>query len=226
VDTPSVTVIKDVRGDSGARTTEFDILVGTRARNALITLEDGESHEFLPVAGTKDFGIAEQTIEERGWTTAISCVSDMREGTFGARGASLVIDEIGEGEDIVCTVINTFDAPGGGSSSPPITQALVETPCFDGTAENELGECVAPEPPEAEVEVLGVQIEATTTTVEAVATDTLPFTGDDANGLLLGGLLVLFAGMALLGASFFEPALVKSGRHEATRRTIQRWSNI
>lgn len=229
-DTPSVTVIKDVRGDSGATTTEFDILVGTRARNAMITLEDGESHEFLPLAGTKDFGIAEQTIEERGWTTAISCESDQREGVFGARGPSLVIDEIGEGEDITCTVINTYDDGGttptqpqsNPPSNPPQVQ-VVETPCFDGTAEDETGACVAPEPPQATV--LGIQIESTTTTVEAVATDTLPFTGDDANRVVVGGLLALIAGAALLGASFFEPALVRSGRHEVPRNPIRRWSN-
>ncbi len=228
-DVPSVTVIKDVRGVEGAKTTEFDIVVGTRARYATIELEDGESHEFLPLAGTEDFGIAEQMIEEDGWTTAISCVSDMREGTFGARGASFVIDEIGEGEDITCTVINTYDDGDDGPSSPrpttATTQPTLVTPCFDGTAENELGECVAPEPPEAEIEVLGVQIEATTTTVEAVTMDTLPFTGDSSNRFVIVGLLSLIAGALMLGGSVVELSWIRGGRHESSSRSIQRWVN-
>jgi hypothetical protein len=227
-DEPSVTVIKDVRGDEGATETAFEMVVGTRARHVTIELEDGESQTFYPLAGTEDFGIAEQAIGEDGWTTAISCVSDVRDGAFGARGSSVVIDEIGEGEDITCTVINTFDDGGnspGQPSSTPVQVQVTETPCFDGTAENEAGRCVPPEPPTEDVVVLGVQIEATTTTVDAVTTGTLPFTGDDSNTLVIAGWLALAAGALMLGGTFLDPSLIRTGRHQGSSRLLRRWEN-
>lgn len=136
-----------------------------------------------------------------------------------------MIGVIGEGEDITCTVINTYDRGGTRVTrgTTPVTVAELETPCYDGTAENELGECVAPEP--QDVEVLGIQIEATTTTVDAVTTDTLPFTGDAVNGLVMTALLVLFGGALVLGGSFFESALIRGGRHESSQRLARGWRN-
>ncbi len=227
-----MTVKKEVSGDSGAKTTSFDILVGTRDRNVTMAFEDGGSHTFLPLAGTKNFGIAEQPIEEDGWSTAISCVSDERKEPFGSRGSSLVIEEIGAGEDIVCTVINTYEEGETPTSQPTSRPMPTETgtPCFDYTAENEVGECVKPEPPQDEaaaddVVVLGVQIEATTTTVEAVTADTLPFTGDGSSQLVFTGLLTLFVGALLLGGSAFRPSFVRGGRHERPSATFSRWIN-
>ena len=76
------------------------------------------------------------------------------------------------------------------------------------------------------VEVLGIQIEATTTTVDAVTTDTLPFTGDPSHGLVIAGLMVLIAGALILVGSHGALASIMGGRHETPRKSIGRWENI
>lgn len=224
-DEPSVTVIKDVTGDRSS-VTEFDFTIQVGERTGNFTLEDDESQTFYPAAGST-VTITEIEDLNSNWTTSISCESDEGEGPFGARGSSIVIDDLGEGEDIVCTVLNTYDDGEGGqpTTSNPTTQveATELVTCFDGTAEDETGACVKPEAPEPTV--LGIQIEPTTTTVDAVTTGTLPFTGDDTNGLVVWGLLVLVAGALILGGSVLEPALVRSGRHEASPKPIRRWMN-
>ncbi len=65
----------------------------------------------------------------------------------------------------------------------------------------EAGETVTCVFSNAPVEVLGIQIESTTTTIAPVTTDTLPFTGFESQELAILGLVVLAAGGVLLFAA-------------------------
>lgn len=123
--------------------------------------------------------------------------------------------------------------PEPSSNDQPTTQVLAdeierESPCPDGTAENEDGECVSPSP---DIEVLGAQIESTTTTqppaptIAPVTAGTLPFTGDDSGYHMLWALWIATAGatVLLIGARDSD-RLARIGRHEDSMRSnVWRW---
>lgn len=192
------------------------------------TTEECPEHNGHP--GKVESGDLNDIILESGTSFCVKGSTDAS-GTLTADGETTLLEYLSNDHDVSYYVVYSVeldepiepptDDDGTTSNDEPNTQVLAEEienedPCFDGTAENEGDVCVAANEPDVEVEVLGIQIESTTTTtVSPVTAETLPFTGDDTGIQLMWALWALAAGIAALAlGAQRSPASSKVGRSE------------
>lgn len=118
----NLTVVKHVGVVSGdPSTTEFDVSVTGQAD---VTLGDGDETSFtydLGAAESVEVTIREHATAESGWSAAISCDD-------GESGDALVAVLLTDGDEVICTITNTFEGGATPPTSPPPTSTQPTSP--------------------------------------------------------------------------------------------------
>jgi hypothetical protein len=122
----ALTVVKDVVVVSGTpSTTDFDFTV---TGQTAFSLTDGEAssaftYSLTDALDTEVVTITEGLIVEDGWSTSIAC-----DDTALTSSVSSTVDvTVGDGDDITCTVTNTYEPVGPGEGSIDVTKTANPT---------------------------------------------------------------------------------------------------
>jgi hypothetical protein len=122
----ALTVVKDVVVVSGTpSTTDFDFIVTGQTD---FSLADGEAssaftYSLTDALDTEVVTITEGLIVEAGWSTSIAC-----DDTALTSSANSTVDvTVGDGDDITCTVTNTYEPVEPGEGSIDVTKTANPT---------------------------------------------------------------------------------------------------